>query len=86
MKTIFMVKVKGYWDGEFEDIKLFESEADAREVFEKEWVQQKEQYLDYYDTLDLIFDTNDDMRREIYLDDWYEAYHCVVSLEPINIR
>lgn len=86
MKTVFMVKVKGDWDGEFEDIQLFESATEAREVFEKEWVEQKEQYLDCYDEEDLTFDTSDDTCREIYLDGWYDTNHCVVSLEPVNLR
>lgn len=86
MKTVFMIKVKGNWDGEFEDIQLFESAAEAREVFEKEWAQQKEQYLDCYDGLELVFDTSDGTYREIYLDGWYDTNHCTVSLEPINLR
>jgi hypothetical protein len=86
MRTVFMVRVRGNWDGEFEDTQLFESAEEAREVFEKEWDEQKEQYLDCYDEGDLIFDTSDDTRREIYQDGWYDTNHCIVSLEPVNIK
>lgn len=86
MRTVFMVRVKGYWDGEIEDIKLFESADEAREVFEKEWAEQKEQYQECYDEGDLTIDTSNDTYREIYQDGWYDAYHCVVSLDPISIR
>lgn len=86
MKTVFMVKVKGNWDGEFEDIQLFESAVEAREAFEKEWAEQQEQYLSCYDTLDLVFDTSYDTHREIYLDNWYATNHCTVSLEPVDVR
>lgn len=86
MKIVFMIKIKGNWDGEFEDIQLFESAAEAREIFEKEWTEQKEQYLNCYDALDLVFDTSDDTCREIYLDGWYDDYHCTVSLDPVELR
>lgn len=86
MKTVFMVRVKGYWDGGFEDIKLFESATEAREVFEKEWAEQKEQYLNCYDEGDLTIDASDDTYREIYQDGWYDTCHCIVRLDPIDLR
>lgn len=100
MKKVYMVKTYGDWDGEFEDMYVFEDEQDARNFFISEVADQKDMYLENYTEGpdDFIVEDGEkiygDSRLiidegptycEIFVEGEWSDHHCIIKLEALEV-